>query len=486
MTTKQIENNLDRVVKGLNTAADIITSTMGAEGKNVIIQKDGKLRFTKDGVSVAKEINLPDPIENIGAQLLISAANKTVNEVGDGTTLTALMLKTMINAVLEEIQERSINDVLQELEVDIESLVEQIKDKTIQVTTLDEVEKIASTSAKSDVIGKLFKNLYSETGFSAMINIEKSEYSDRTYFEKFTGIEFESGFAHPSFMVNKELENVTYENPYIHIDVNPCNVMTEEYKELLQASYDASIPLIVIAPRYSDSFIRTFSMNKVNQGAQVCLIKTPGYGHGLNKNMDDITSFLNDDGTVDKIVVDHYKFVLYNENPPNVKDRIESLKVLRDNAVEWYDELDYNKRIHKLQGSSAIIYVGGLTKESQAEEFDRIEDAHGAVKSAISNGYSEGGGKTLVQLQTNNKVLSKTLKMPLKTILRNANEPDSIIKEVIAKNMGYNVRTKQFENFLETGIIDPSQVYVQALNNAFTNTKLLINTSFILNNEESN
>jgi len=484
MKTKLIENNLDKIINGLNKAADIIASTMGAEGKNVIIENGGRLRFTKDGVSVARSIVLPDPFENVGAQLLISAANKTVNEVGDGTTLTSLMLKTMVNSVLSEIQNNSINKTLNDLEVAIEDAVRQIKEKTIAVNTLDEVEKIATTSSKSEAIGKLFRNLYEKTGFSAMINIEKADHSDRTYFERFTGIEFDSGYAHPSFMTNKELENVVFENAYIHIDTEPCTMVSDEYKKMLQFSYDNNIPLVVVAPRFSDAFIRLFSMNKVNQGAQVCLIRTPGYGHAVNKNIDDITSFLNEDGTVDRIVVDAYKFIIYNDNPPLVKDRIEALKTLRDNAVEAYDELDYNKRLHRLQGSSAIIFVGGLTRESQSEEFDRIEDAHGAVKSAIHNGFVEGGGKTLAEVQTNNKVLSECLKMPLKTILANANESLNILDEVLAKNLGYNTSAKRFENFIESGIIDPAQVCIQALNNAFTNTKLLINTSFVLNNEE--
>lgn len=481
--TKQIENNLNKILKGLNTAADIIISTMGAEGKNVIIQSDDGLKFTKDGVSVAKEIQLEDPIENIGAKMLISAANKTVEHVGDGTTFTSLMLKTMVNSVLKEIEDKNINVVLEQLEIDIQDVLKQLEAKTHKLETLDEIKKIATTSSRSEKIGELFKDIYSQTGFDALVTVEKSEYSDKTYFEKVNGIQFDSGFIHPSFMTNTDDETAIYENAYIHIADDPLTSVTDEYKNLMQVSYTNNIPLIIIAPRFSESFFRTVSMNKVNQGVQVCLIKTPGHAYGVKKNIDDINAFLNNDGTVDRIFIDAYKFILYNENPPNLSQRIEQLKKLRDSAVEWYDEKDYNDRLHKLQGSSAVIFVGGVTKESRSEEFDRVEDALGAVKSAIVSGYIEGGGKTLLELSTKNKSLSECLSGACRQILKNANEPESLIEEIKAKNLGYNVKTKQFENFLESGIIDPASVVIQGLNNAFTNTKLLINTSFILNNE---
>lgn len=487
MKTKIVENNLDKILKGLNTCADIVTSTMGYNGKNVVIADNyGNLKFTKDGISVAKSINLVDPVENIGAQILISAANKTVKEVGDGTTLSSLLLKEMISSTLKEIEKSNdINRVLDDLEIRIEEVISRIRKISKKVNTPKTVRRIAEVASKSDKIGSLFEEIYSQTGMDTKIILEKSEHNNTTYYEILNGIEFNSGYVHPSFMTDKNSEQCIYENAYIHVDEAPILDLTPNYKALLTTAHSEGIPLIIIAPKFSDAFIRMCSMNKTNQNVPVCLIKTPGYGHNIIKNIDDIRAFLSEDGTVEKIIVTDYDFTIFNSDSPFLSSRIEQLQRLADSAKDKYEQEEYINRMYRLKGSTAIIYTGYVTGEQQNEEYDRIEDAIGAVNSASRFGYVPGGGITLLYASTfiDNHFLCNVLKTPFKKILDNSNIDVNSYPEVPLFPFGINTKSRQVEDFYKTGILDATEVLVQALRNAFTNTKLIVNTSYTLYNE---
>lgn len=499
MTTTITTKNKEDILTGLNKAANIVTSTMGGQGKTVIIsdksapQMRGNylfnpeaLRFTKDGVSVARSIKFENDLENIGAQILLSAANKTVEECGDGTTLTSLLLQKLIQEVNKSIRiYKDVNTVLQNTEGSIAQVIKYLQDNSKQVTSPKEVQFLAATSSNSERIGLLFKEIYESTGLDALITLEKSEQSDRTYFEITNGISFDNGYVHPVFMTNKDTEQAIYENCYVHIDTEPISSVNEFYRDLLSISMKEDTPIAIIAPRFSDAFVRACSMNKTGQGAKVVLIKTPGYGYGVVKNVEDIKAFLSDTNYVDKIVVNDRSFFLYNEDTPNLQPRLDQLLELSKSAHDKFDEEDYKNRYFKLKNSSAVIYAGGQTPESMQEEYDRIEDAIGAVNAAIKGGYVEGGGLALFRAFVNldvYKPVKNILKAPIIKILENAN-----IKEVqidIEDIKGYNVKTHRHEDFYETGVIDPTNVIISALKNAFTNTKLLVNTSYTLVNDQ--
>jgi chaperonin GroEL len=492
MKTIEIHNNHEKILAGLNKAADIVKSTMGASGKNVIVASNDRvepLKFTKDGVSVAKSIKLPDPIENIGAQILISAANKTVEECGDGTTLTCVLTQGLIQEVFELIKDKDIIKELSKLDKAVDEVKEFLKKEALEIKTTDDIRNIATVSSKSDRLGNMFAEIYTQTGFDTLINLEKSEHSNKTYYEISKGITFTGGFIHPSFMTNKDTEQAIYEDAYIYIEHSPINRVSPRLQSLLEnLCINQGVPLIIIAPKFSDGFMRQMSMNKVNNSVNVCLVKTPGYGHGLKKNIEDITSYLSpaDDtdvyGFVDRVVMDAYKMIIYNDDTPRLNARIRTLESLRENAVEWFDEKDYNERIHALQGSTVTIFTGGQTAEELNEEYDRIEDAIGAVQSALQQGYVVGGGLALFKSETLHKELKSVLKLPLKQIMSNANVVD-VFKTYKNPHVGYNVKTHKYENFLESGIIDPVKVLIIALDTAVASTKLLINTEFTLYNE---
>lgn len=495
MTTKQLLNQKNSILAGLHKAASVVASTMGGNGKTVIIaDNENKVRFTKDGVTVADSIKFEDPIENIGAQMLISAAKETVERCGDGTTLTSVLLSNMLKNFYDFYhEEANLNEVITDMEVTVDRIVKKLKKRERSVKNTNDVYNIAKTSANSEKIGELFKEIYTTTGLEALVTVEYSEESLRTYYDVVQGVEFDSGYVHPSFMTNRATERAVYENAYIHVSQSGITNMTDELSSLLSFSIEHQHPLVVIAPRFSDATVRLFSMQKVNQGAPVVLIKTPGYGHHKPKNMKDIESFLSEDGTVDKIIVSPNSFILFNEDTPYLQDRLDELKSLKENAIDKLEEQDYEKRIWNLKAASAIIYAGGETPESKSEEYDRIEDAIGAVRSALESGYVAGGGLTFYNvakeiledetLSLGEVIVYNTIYKPFKTILENANEDYVSISKKCTEEKGYDVKTRNFVNFYKEGIVDPTLVLEVALRKALAVTKLIIDSSYTIFNE---
>lgn len=487
MVTQELTNNFAKSLEGLNLAADVVKSTMGGRGKTVIISdSDAKnLRFTKDGVSVAKKISLEDPLMNIGAKVLLSACEKTVDEVGDGTTATAVLLQAFLKEASRNISSSTdINKVFAEIDEDVKTVVDNLRKISNEVTTPEQIRDIATISSNSEVIGRLFYEIYQETGLDTLIKLERSEEAEETYFEIHKGLEYPSGYVHSSFMTDKHTEQAIYENPFILISKTAIPDLTLELQETLSQAKEAGQAIVIIAPRFGDSAIRGLSMNKVNSGLQVVAIKTPGFGNAQAKNYDDINAFLDSDGYVEKIIVGPNYFTLYNSDTPNLESRIEQLNQLKNHALDTYEANDIVERIYKLKGSSVIVYAGGITPEALNEEYDRIEDAIGAVNAAIDYGYVAGGGIALYNLYSpeSPKIVNKVLKENAYQILTNANlHPESTLKG-LKPNHGFNVKSNEVQDFLKAGIIDPTEVIVQALVNAAATCKLFINSSYILHN----
>lgn len=472
--TKIATNKIDKTIEGLRKASSIITSTMGGVGKNVILSRyPDSIVFTKDGVSVAKDIRFQDPEENIGAQLLINAADKTVNECGDGTTLTSLFTYAFVKQLFEEDRD-NINDMLEDMENAIQEVIEVLKNNSKEISNIDDIYKVAFTSCKSSRIAKFIQEIYLKTQLNANISVELSRISNQTHYEITEGLEFENGMLHGGF-ANQDNGNCIFENPFYII--TDSNIQSpDDYAEIIDQLHNKQTPVVFIAPSFSDAFVRFCLSNKRHTGLEICLVKSPGYGGSIQENKKDIISFLNDDGTSNKFVANQYNFTIYNQtNKDRINKRIEQLKRLADNAVESYDEQDYINRISRLQQSSAIIYVGGITEKNAKEEFDRIEDAVGAVKSALKLGYVRGAGVELANIKTDNEVLDKILKMPLQTIFKNGNIK---LKEI--PQVPFNVKTKKEDS----NLIDPTHVLISSLQNSFALAKLLINTSYIIHNEE--
>lgn len=485
-TTNILESKKD-VVKGLNAAADAVISTMGGQGKTVLISDERGNRFTKDGVSVARSITFKDKNANVGASMVKSAATKTVAGPADGTTLTTLLLKGLINKIYnDESYTKNLEKTIRSLKLGKNFIIEQLKSRSRRIESSDDIYNIASTSANSTEVGAFFKEIVDTVNdFDIQFSLERSDLSDRTYYEITSGLNFDSGYAHPSFMTDKMTEQAIYENAYVYVTLDPIATLTPELEGLMDKSMIDSIPLVIIAPRYSDSIIRIATMNKINQNAQFLMLKLPGWAIAAERNVDDIKAFLDEDGFVDKVVATPTEFTLYNSNPSGTAERIETFKSLIEHVEDRYEAEDMEKRIHRLKGTSVIIYAGGATLEEVSEEYDRLEDAVGSVKSALKDGYSLGAGLELNDIWKKNKDsldgIFEVLKLPYMQILENANMP---VRYVLADNHGFDVKTGKSVDLLEAGIVDSTAVLIEAVKNAVSIATLFANTNYVLINSE--
>ena len=484
--SNQLSDDFLELVRGLNYSVNykLLTNRGKAAYSDTPIHRINQLKGYLNGNKIV-EIEKTGNFTEMQCILVSNPDHLYITDnyiVTHNTTLTSLFLKELITSI--NISSDNVNDTLNEVEKDINLVIEELNNYITKTTTTEQINNIATISSNSKVIGKLFEDLYKEASFDSLIKLENSEYSNQSYFEVLKGIQFDSGFAHPAFMTDKDVEQCVFENATIHLDREKITTVTEDYKNLLGVANKQNIPLIIMAPSFSDAFVRMCTMNKVNAGVQICLVKTPGSStHAQNKNYEDIKSFLSSEGFVDKVIVNAYNITLFNEDTPFLNDRINTLRKLKDSAVEWWEEEDYKQRIHKMKGSSAIIYAAGRTKEAQSEEYDRIEDAIGATQSAIKYGYVIGGGYTSYMLNPKTDILKRVLKSPLYTILDNADIDikTSRLKTMLNDGHVMNVKTKEWESITDTNIFDPAQVIVQALENAFSNTRLIVNTSYTIN-----
>lgn len=474
-TLKQHNESIQPVLDGLNQAANIITSTMGGAGKNVLSFENGNLTFTKDGVSVAEKIGFADPQNDIGAKLLINAANKTVKEVGDGTTLTSLFTQQFVNSLFNEINNgKDVNELLDETKALIAATQEYVTSVS-EPLTIDNVLNVAYTSCKNYKLAELIKNIYLKAGLDANISLELSNFSKHTYVEHTEGLTFNEGFVNSGFG-NQPNGNCVFEKLQFLIEDNYVNEVSE-IADILDEAHTNKVPVVILAKGFSDIVIRYCLMNKQSAGLQVCLIKIPGYAESTKENLKDIACFLNS-YRANRVSITPYEFTIFNNpNKAKIRKRVEILKQKAEAAVEEWEAKDYLTRASNLQQKSAIIYVGGITDKNAKEELDRIEDAVGAVKSSNYLGFVKGAGVTLYQYaQENQDTLPiwyyNLLKSPAYKILSNANLKLEPTFEA------FNVRTKQMDN----NIIDPAFVIISALENGFALAELLINTSYVLFN----
>ncbi len=467
------QNNpsIEEVLSGINQAAKIITSTMGGGGKNVLMYKNGNLAFTKDGVSVAREIGFDHIEQNAGAQLLINAADKTVSECGDGTTLTSLLTQQFVEYLFKETQTRDVNDVLDEARLLIENVKKYLLEVSKPIDSAQDIYNIAFTSCKNNNLADLIKQMFVKTGLDANVSVEKSNHSRYTYLEYTEGLTFDEGYVNGNF-ATEDSGLTIYENPLILVENDYINTPSD-ISEIIEVNHVKNTPVVFIAKGFSDHVIR-YCLTNVPRGVKVCLIKLPGWGEQQKENIKDINVFLSENYTCNRIVVTPYKFTIFNNpNKTKIKRRVKTLTRMLDNAAEEWEVKEYKDRIENIQQKSVIIYVGGVTEKNQKEEFDRIEDAVGAVKSAAKQGYVKGAGTALLEYAQRHDLpqwFYNVLNRPAYQILENANLNFNPVF------IPYNTRTKQ----LDESLTDPTFVICSALDNSFALAELLINTSYIL------
>lgn len=516
---KYSESARNLILKGVNSLADAVKVTLGPKGRNVVIQKSfGAPHITKDGVSVAKEIELENAFENMGAQLVKEVAQKTNEDAGDGTT-TATVLAQAIYREGAKLVAAGHNpmDLKKGIDLATEKVIEYLKKNTKEVKTTSEIAQVGSISANNDEeIGKMIAEAMEKVGREGVITIEESKTAD-TYSEVVEGMQFDRGYLSPYFVTNTEKMMVEFDNPNILItDKKIANM--KELLPLLEKSVQTSRPLLIVAEDVEGEALTTLVVNKLRGTLNVAAVKAPGFGDRRKEMLKDLavltggtliseelgmsleTADLSHLGTAKKISIDKENTTVVDGagDQKAVNDRVSAIKAQIAETTSDYDREKLQERLAKLAGGVAVLYVGAPTEAEMKEKKDRVEDALNATRAAVEEGIIVGGGAALVHatsalkdLKTEReefefgvRIVRRAIEEPLRQIAANAGKEASVIvNEVLTKSdfsYGYNARDDRFEDLVKAGIIDPTKVTRSALQNAASVSGLLLTTETMI------
>ena len=518
---KYSEEARKSILKGVNTLADAVKVTLGPKGRNVVIQKPfGAPHITKDGVSVAREIELENAFENMGAQLVKEVAQKTNEDAGDGTT-TATVLAQAVYREGAKLVAAGLNpmELKRGIELATNTLVAELKKLAQPVNTSEEIASVGTISANNDhEIGNLLASAMSKVGKEGVITIEDSKTADTTL-EVVEGMQFDRGYISPYFVTNPDKMTTEYENPYILITDRKVSAM-KDILPTLEKVHQAGRPLIIIAEDVDGEALTTLVVNKMRAGLRVAAIKAPGFGDRRKDILRDIAALtggtvISDElgmtldsaelshlGQASKIVISKDTTVIAEGlgDKQLVADRIATLRAQVAESTSDYDKEKLQERLAKLAGGVAVIKVGASTEAELKEKKDRVEDALNATRAAVEEGIVVGGGSALLHasvildtLKGDNeeqnagiKLVKRAVEEPLRQIAINAGVDGSVIINDVKKSgdrsFGYNARTEIFEDLIKAGVIDPVKVTRTALQNATSVSGLMLTTETMIAN----
>ena len=505
--------------KGLDTLADAVKVTLGPAGRNVLLQKNnGTPHITKDGVSVAKEIELEDHFENMGAQLVKEVSQRTADSAGDGTT-TATVLAQAIAQKGFELVEAGTNPIYLKRGMDkaVDVVVKTLEEQVITVgNDSEKIKQVATVSANNDsTIGTLIRDAFEKVGNDGIITVEESKGID-TYIEVVEGMQFDRGYLSPHFVTNQEKMSTELENPYILITDHKISNMNDILPLLEQVSQE-SRQLLIISDDIDGQVLGTLVVNKLRGLLNVCVVKHPLHGDRMRNTMDDIAVLTNGTfvtkemnmkldevtlehlGTCEKITIDKDTTTIVNGagNETEIQERIETIKNRIENASNDYIREKEQERLSKLSGGVAVLYVGASSEVELKEKKDRVDDSLQATRAAIEEGIVEGGGvallRTLPKLDTIEtsdawesdgvEVIRHALSAPITQILENAGFdsktiPSKLLEDWESGNssVGFNAKSEQFVNLFEEGVIDPKKVTRTAIQNAASVVGMILTT----------
>ena len=512
---------------GLDTLANAVKVTLGPKGRNVLLQKQyGAPQITKDGVSVAREIELEDIFENMGAQLVKEVASKTADEAGDGTTTATVLAQEIARRGFEMVENGS-NPM--ELKKGIESAVKFVVDKLGEQSVIigsdkDKIKQIASISANNDsVIGELIAGAFEKVGKDGVITVEEGN-GIETYMELVEGMQFDKGYVSPHFVTNPEKMMATYDNPYILLYDGTLSSMND-ILPLLEGVSQEGKPLIIVADDLAGEVLGTLVVNKMRGNLQVCGVKAPGFGDRKKEMMNDLAvltggQFVSSEvgitlenitvaelGTCEKITIGKDTTTIVNGggNSDGIIERINQIKAGIENSTSDYDKEKLQERLAKLSGGVARLNIGAGSEVELKEKKDRVDDALHATRAAIEEGIVEGGGIALLKIQKdlneyfpltvqsesfNNGVLiiSEILAAPLAQILNNCGVGvhNEIIDYIKTNGGGYDAKNEQYVDMFEAGIIDPKKVTRCAIENAASIASMILTTECMVVNKPKN
>jgi len=514
----------DAIKKGVDALADAVKVTLGPKGRNVIIDKKfGAPVVTKDGVTVAKEIELSDPIQNMGAQLLKEVASKTADIAGDGTTTATVLAQAIVTAGLKNVTAgANPMDLKRGIDKAVLAIVENLKKQSKSVGNDNKmIEQVATISANNDsFIGKLIAEAMAKVKKEGVITVEEARGTDTTV-EVVEGMQFDRGYLSAYFVTNTDKMEVVLENPYILIYEKKLSSM-KELLPLLEKTVQTGHPLLIIAEDLDGEALATLVVNKMRGSLKVAAVKAPGFGDRRKAMLEDIAVltngvFISEEGgyklenadltylgraekvTIDK---DNTTIVGGTGKKADINARISQIKAQIENTTSDYDKEKLQERLAKLAGGVAVLYVGAATEVEMKEKKDRVDDALHATRAAVEEGIVAGGGvayvracEVLEKLKGENEdettgiaIIRRALEEPLRQIVANSGTSDgSVVLQKVKEgkgDFGFNARTEKYENMFAAGVIDPTKVSRVALENAASIAGMILTTECVLSEEK--
>src|SRR5210317_1133806 len=500
---------------GLNTLADAVKVTLGPSGRNVLLQKGNGAHITKDGVSVAKEIQLENPFMNMGVQLVKEVSQKTADEAGDGTTTATVLAQSIAEKGFEAVDSVNPIELKRGMDKAVEVVVSELEKQSVKVG--DKVEQIATVSANGDEnIGKLIADAFDKVGKDGVITVEESK-GMQTYMEVVDGMQFDKGFLSTHFATNQEKMLAELENPYILLYDGRISNMND-ILSLLEGVAQTSKPLVIIADDVEGEVLGTLVVNKLRGALNVCAVKAPAFGDRKKEMMRDIATvtggtFVQPEigqkledvtmdmlGVAEKIVVSKDNTTIVNGagSSEDIAERVQAIKTQIDESTSDYEKEKMQERLAKLAGGVAVLYIGAGSEIELKEKKDRVDDALQATKSAIEEGVVEGGGiallrtlKALDNVDTTDAwetdgvdVIKHALRAPITQILQNAGQDSKTIIDTLmthwivegGNTTGYNAKSEEFVDMFADGVIDPKKVTRCAIQNASSVVGMILTT----------
>ena len=508
-----------KVLSGVNTLANAVKVTLGPKGRNVILQKSyGSPVITKDGVTVAKEIDLSDNFENMGAQMVKEVAQKTNDDAGDGTTTATVLAQSIYREGVKLVAAgHNPMDLKRGIDLATGKVIEKLKEFTKQVKTEEEIAQVGTISANNDVsIGKLISEAMHKVGKEGVITIEESKTAETTL-AVVEGMQFDRGYLSPYFVTNPDRMEVSFENPNLLITDKKISNM-REFLPILEKAAQSGRPLVILAEDVDGEALTTLVVNKLRGTLQVAAIKAPGFGDRRKEMLQDIailtggtvlseelgrnieSAEVTDLGTAKKITITKEETTIVDGggSQKNVQNRIGTIRKQIEETTSDYDREKLQERLAKLAGGVAVVSVGAPTEAEMKEKKDRVQDALNATRAAIEEGTVVGGGaallhaaKALEGLKGLNeeqtfgiKILARAIEAPLKQIAENAGVDGAVIANAVktkgSHTWGYNAATDKLEDLVAAGIIDPTKVVRSALQNAASVAGLLLTTECLI------
>lgn len=506
---------------GVDALANAVKVTLGPKGRNVIIDKKfGAPSITKDGVSVAKEIDLKDPVENMGAQLVKEVASKTADDAGDGTTTATVLAQAIYGFGIKNVAAgANPMDLKRGVDKAVEVVIAELVKQSKSIANSNEIAQVGSISANNDqAIGQMIANAMDKVGKDGVITVEEARGTE-TEVKTVEGMQFDRGYLSPYFVTNTDKMEAEMETPYILIYDKKISSM-KELLPVLELVSQTGKPLVIISEDVDGEALATLVVNKIRGTLKIVAVKAPGFGDRRKAMLEDIAiltggTVISEErgyklenatieylGTADKILIDKDNTTIINGagKKADISARVNQIKQQVDNTTSDYDKEKLQERLAKLSGGVAILYIGAATEVEMKEKKDRVDDALHATRAAVQEGVVAGGGVAFIRaidaldnVKTENddevtgvNIIRQAIESPLRTIVENAGLEGSVIVQKVKEgkgDFGFNAKDNKYENLIKAGVIDPTKVTRLALENAASIASLLLTTEVVVADE---